>query len=93
MQLKWTDLASSDLDIIETYITEENSKNIAIDVVLNIVDSVQITLNQFPRAGRLGRVTNTRELIINGLPYIVIYRENINTDRIEILRVLHHSQQ
>ncbi|WP_251140101.1 hypothetical protein [Alteromonas sp. ALT199] len=36
---------------------------------------------------------NTRELVINGLPFIVIYRENIITNCIEILRVLHDAQQ
>ena len=93
VQLKWTDLASTDLDIIEKYITEENSIRVAIDVVLHIIESVQVTLNQFPRAGRQGRVMDTRELVIKGLPYVVVYRENINTSCIEILRVLHHAQQ
>jgi len=31
--------------------------------------------------------------VINGLPFIVIYRENIITNCIEILRVLHDAQQ
>ncbi|WP_338132594.1 type II toxin-antitoxin system RelE/ParE family toxin [Alteromonas macleodii] len=50
-------------------------------------------LSEHPRAGRHGRLKNTRELVINGLPFIVIYRENIITNCIEILRVLHDAQQ
>ncbi len=93
MQLKWTDLAEIDLDKIEVHITQENSPIVAIDVVMNIIDSVHLILPDHPRAGRQGRLKNTRELVIDGVPFIVIYRENISTNCIEILRVLHDAQQ
>ena len=56
MQLKWTDLALADLDHIETYIAEDNSPLVAIDVVLRIIDTVDIVLPEHPEAGRIGRV-------------------------------------
>ena len=93
MQLKWTDLAGTDLEKIEAHIAQENSPTVAIDVVINIIDSSHLILSEHPRAGRQGRWKNTRELVINGLPFIVIYRENIITNCIEILRVLHDAQQ
>ena len=93
MQLKWTDLADTDLEKIEVHIAKENSPSVAIDVVMNIIDSSHLILSEYPRAGRLGRLKNTRELVINSLPFIVIYRENIITNCIEILRVLHDAQQ
>lgn len=93
MQLKWTDLAEIDLDKIEVHITQENSPIVAIDVVMNIIDSVHLILPDHPGAGRQGRLKNTRELVIDGVPFIVIYRENISTNCIEILRVLHDAQQ
>lgn len=93
MQLKWTDLAEADLESIESYIAKENSLSIAIDVVLRIIDSVHLVLSDYPRAGRQGRVKNTRELVVDGVPFIVIYRENTKSNCIEILRVLHDSQQ
>lgn len=93
MQLKWTDLADSDLEKIEIHITQENSPIVAIDVVMNIIDSVHLILPDHPRAGRQGRLKNTRELVIDGIPFIVIYREHISTNCIEILRVLHDAQQ
>ena len=92
MQLKWTDLSEIDLDKIEVHITQENSPIVAIDVVMNIIDSVHLILPDHPRACRQGRLKNTRELVIDGVPFIVIYRENISTNYIEILRVLHDAQ-
>jgi plasmid stabilization system protein ParE len=89
VQLKWTDLADIDLDKIEAHIAKENSPLIAIDVVMSIVDSVDLILPDHPRAGRQGRLKHTRELVIDGVPFIVIYRENMSTNTVEILRVLH----
>jgi toxin ParE1/3/4 len=93
VQVKWTDLADIDLDKIESYITKKNSPLVAIDVVMNIIDSVYLILPDHPRAGRQGRLKNTRELVIDGAPFIVIYRENIITSTVEILRALHDAQQ
>lgn len=93
MLLKWTDLADIDLEKIEAHITQENSPIVAIDVVMNIIDSAQLILPDHPRAVRQGRLKNTRELVIDGVPFIVIYRENVSTNCLEILRVLHGGQQ
>jgi addiction module RelE/StbE family toxin len=93
VQLKWTDLADIDLEKIEARIAEDNSPIVAIDVVINIVDSVYLILPDHPGAGRQGRLKNTRELVIDGIPFIVIYREHIRENRIEILRILHEAQQ
>ena len=93
MQLKWTDLADTDLEKIEAHIVQENSSIVAIDVVMNIIDSTHLILPDHPRAGRQGRLKNTRELVIDGVPFIVIYRENISTNCIEVLRVLHDARQ
>ena len=90
MQLKWTDLALTDLDHIETYIAADNSPLVAIDVVLRIIDTVDVVLPEHPKAGRIGRVENTRELVIDGTPFLVIYRI---TQAVELLRVLHGAQQ
>ena len=93
MQLKWTDLADNDLESIEAYIIKENSPIVAIDVVMKIIDSSYLILPEHPKAGRQGRLKNTRELVIDGVPFIVIYQENTTHNQIEILRVLHDTQQ
>jgi len=93
VELKWTDLADADLDHVEAYISQENSIVVAIDIVLKIIDSIEMILPNHPEAGRLGRVKNTRELVISGVPFIVIYRIAKGLQRVEILRVLHDAQQ
>ena len=92
MQLKWTDPAVDDLDNVEQYITEDNSPSVAIDVVLNILDTTETVLTGHPNAGRLGRVKDTRELVIDGIPFTVIYRVQEPTT-VQILRVLYDAQQ
>jgi toxin ParE1/3/4 len=93
VKLKWTDLADADLEKIEVYIAEDSSPLVAIDVVMKIIDSVHLVLPEHPCAGRQGRVKNTRELVVEGLPFIVVYREHLGLHRIEVLRVLHDAQQ
>lgn len=44
-----------------------------------------------PKMGRPGRVTGTRELVISGTPFVVIYR--LQGQSIEVLRLLHSAQQ
>ena len=72
MQLQWTEPATQDLDRIEEYISRENSPIVAIDVVLRVIETVETILPSHPRAGRIGRVTDTRELVVEGVPFIII---------------------
>jgi len=90
VRVRWARPATCDLDVIETYIAKDNP-TIAIDVVLTVIDKVEGLLSEHPRIGRLGRVDGTRELVIDGLPYVVIYREAV--EEVQILRVLRDSQQ
>ncbi len=48
-------------------------------------------LAEYPHVGRPGRVQGTRELVISGTPYIVVYRPT--AEDVIILRVLHGAQQ
>ena len=59
-------------------------------MVERIRDSVD-QLTQFPSLGRTGRVSGTRELIIDGTPFIVPYR--VREDAIEIIAVFHAAQR
>jgi toxin ParE1/3/4 len=45
----------------------------------------------FPESGRPGRVPGTRELVVTGTPFIVVYR--IEPRALVILRVLHGAQR
>ena len=72
MQLQWTEPAARDLDEVEKYISRENSPIVAIDIVLKVLETVEIVLLAHPGAGRIGRVTGTRELAVEGAPYVII---------------------
>lgn len=50
-------------------------------------------LEQQPRLGRPGRVKGTYELVIAGTRWVVVYRVRPRLQRVELLRVLHTSQQ
>lgn len=43
-----------------------------------------------PKMGRMGRVAQTRELVLSRTPFILVYR--LKKSRIEVLRVLHGAQ-
>ena len=92
MQLKWTDLADADLDRIEAYIAKENDPVVAIDVVLGVINTVELILPDHPHAGRLGRVKGTRELVIDGVPFIAIYRI-VEANQLQILRFKYGSRE
>lgn len=87
MRIRWTNRALDTLDTAIEYIAADNPAA-AKKIAQKVWDSVQL-LKEQPGLGRPGRVSNTRELVIRGLPYIVPYLEKDGT--IVILRVLHTS--
>lgn len=48
-------------------------------------------LNHFPKVGRAGRRSGTRELVVSGTPCILEYR--ISKSEIEIMRVIHGARK
>ena len=81
--------AVSDLAQIRDYIAA-NSPPGARDVVDRVLRSVT-RLRLFPRSGRVGQVHGTRELVVPGLPYVVVYTHD---DRgVDIVAVFHGAQK
>jgi len=89
MRIRWTQSAIHDFTRICDYIGERGSGRTARRIALTINQEIE-RLAQFPEQGRTGRKPDTRELVLSGLPYIVIYR--IRDGQIEILRILHGAQ-
>jgi toxin ParE1/3/4 len=89
LRLRWTRLASDDLDAIAEYIGQD-SPAAAARVVLELIDQAETLLPGHPAIGRPGRVLGTRELVVGHLPYIIAYR--VREKDVEILRVLHTSR-
>ena len=50
-------------------------------------------LATMPRMGRTGRVAGTRELVLSGTPYLVIYELREPDNQIYVLRLLHGARR
>ena len=89
MKLRWQVSAVSDLANIRDYISA-NNPSAARAVVQRVFRSVE-RLRMFPRSGRLGQVQGTREVVVPGLPYIVVYtHDDIGVD---IVAIFHGAQK
>lgn len=89
MAIVWRDRATRDLEGILTYIAADNPPAAA--NVVRRLQSAIAGLVQFPRRGRKGVYPGTLELVITGLPYVVVYR--LREDDVEILAVPHAAQR
>jgi toxin ParE1/3/4 len=88
MAIVWTITARRDVNAIWDFI-EARNPDAAELVSSEILRSVEGLL-QFPKRGKPGRVKETRELVISGLPYVVVYL--LADENVVILRVLHGAQ-
>jgi addiction module RelE/StbE family toxin len=62
----------------------------AAEAVVDRINRATLRLKEFPESGRSWRRPGTRELLVPGTPFIVIYR--ITDDAIEVLSLLHTAQ-
>lgn len=88
MTITWTRSAHDDFLGIVAWINGHNPAA-ASSVGQRILDVVE-QLDQFPLRGRPGRSPGTRELVIAGLPYLVVYSvDSVDPRSVAVLRVLH----
>lgn len=85
MHVKYSSAARRDLDAIIDHISLED-RAAAERVFYAISDSVS-RLDDFPNMGHVGRVPDTRELSVTGLPYIVVYE--VSAEAVTVLAVFH----
>jgi toxin ParE1/3/4 len=89
--LRYSRCARRQLENIHSYI-HERSPEAATRVIARIRRSANL-LGDFPSLGPHGLVEGTRELIVVGLPYVIIYRPAADrNDAIDILGVYHSAQ-
>ena len=88
MRVRWTEPAFESLRNHADFIAKDDFEQ-ARRLVLRVNEAVE-RLKQFASMGRPGRISDTRELIIAGTPYILAYR--IRGDAVELLRILHAAQ-
>ena len=88
MKLRFSLAAIADAEGIRDYIAQDNP-GAAVRVVDRIGATIEI-LRDFPRLGHAGLVEGTLELLVPGLPYVVIYEQNRDAEGgITILRIYH----
>jgi toxin ParE1/3/4 len=85
MKVRWLRPVMESLDAIYEHIAGENPAA-ARKVFVRIVGATR-RLGEFPLSCPAGKVAGTRELVIVGLPYLIVYR--VGADRVDILRVFH----
>lgn len=85
MAIRWTRLAARRLEDVGTFIAADNP-TAAAEVVGALWDGVQL-LATMPHMGRPGRLHKTREWVLSGTPYVVVYR--VKQGHVEVLTILH----
>ncbi len=88
MTFFYTRPALDDLRGIVHYISEDDTA-----AARRTADRIQDMIKQLeamPQIGRPGRIDGTRELVVAGSPYLVIYR--LDGSDVQILRILHGAQ-
>jgi addiction module RelE/StbE family toxin len=88
VHLKWTRPALGDLKEAGIFIASDNPE--AAERMAERVREAVEYLMELPNMGRPGRVSGTRELVVSGTPFIVVYR--VAAPAVQILRVLHHAR-
>ena len=89
MKIFWLEKALIDIEEAYEFIASDNP--LAAENEINKVLEAVKQLNENPGMGKAGRVVKTRELVVAGTPYSVIYR--VKGNRLEILRIFHGARQ
>ena len=85
MTVVWSAKARQDLLDIVRYLAPRNPD--AARRMLAVVRAKVGALEAAPYLGRAGRIAGTRELVITGTPYLVVYR--VVPEGVQILTVVH----
>lgn len=85
MRLRFSKSATADLDAIVDYIAQDNVA--AAGKVFHAIVATARRLVDFPEMGHVGRLPDTRELAVAGLPYLIVYQ--VVRETVTIIAVFH----
>ncbi|MBA4180373.1 MAG: type II toxin-antitoxin system mRNA interferase toxin, RelE/StbE family [Anaerolinea sp.] len=88
MKVRWSPEAYEDLDNLRGWVARQRP-DASVRVAARIVQASR-RLGRFPNSGKLGRVPESREAPVPGVPWILQYR--IKDNHVEIIRVIHGAQ-
>lgn len=83
--------AFADLEGIFNWIARDSPAN-ARRVADRISAAVTDTIVPFPHMGRAGTRRGTREWVVSGLPYIIVYAVDETRDALTVLNIFHAQQ-
>lgn len=85
MRVAFAAAARRDLGAIVDYIAQDNP--VAAEAVFDAIRALAARLADFPEMGHAGRLPDTRELTVTGLPYLIVYQ--VVRDTVTIIAVFH----
>ncbi|HEX2891506.1 type II toxin-antitoxin system RelE/ParE family toxin [Vineibacter terrae] len=89
MRVIWSSPALDDIEAAHRYISLDNP--IAAKRLVERIFTAAARLKDLPEMGRIGRRQGTRELVVTGTPYIIMYE--FGDQRVEVLRVMHGARR
>jgi len=78
----------ADLENITDYLARQNPS--AALAMWDEIESQVVRLRAYPHSGRSGRLKGTRELVVAGTPFVMVYAVE---DSINLIRVVHGAQR
>ncbi|MBL8704880.1 MAG: type II toxin-antitoxin system RelE/ParE family toxin [Rhodospirillales bacterium] len=90
MRVIWRPIAKDDLAQIHAFIAKDDPSTA--EAIVHRIIAASRLLEDHPGAGRAGRVSRTRELVVSGTPYILPYWQ-LSPSEVEILAVIHGSMR
>jgi plasmid stabilization system protein ParE len=91
MTLRFTARARRHLNDIAAYIADKNPRAAA--MIGGRIREVTRLLEHFPYVGREGTLQGTREMVVPGLPYVIVYRIPIASDEALVVLGIYHAAQ
>lgn len=90
MKLRASASAEHDLAEIRRYIAVDSPR--AAERVISRIRAAAVNLIVSPDMGRTGKADGTREWVVRGLPYIIVYQVDWSRDEIVLVNVFHGAQ-
>ena len=91
MRLRYSNEARAQISQIHSYIAKRNPR--AATAVVERMRAAATLLQEFPYIGHEGRDPGTREWVVGGLPYIIVYELDASEpDELMVLGVFHGAQ-
>lgn len=89
MRIEWARPAVRDLREAGAFVALDNP-GAAARMANRVREAVEWLPDQ-PNIGRPGRVPGTRELVVSGTPFLIVYR--VRGAAVQVLRLLHHARK